>query len=86
MNSADAVVVDLTGAGEAEWLLDAARGDGPFVFVSLWGQGEGAQAALRQAGFDTDCHFYAPDGHMLQRAKFRAAMLAAMRAKHGVAA
>jgi hypothetical protein len=79
--SADAVVVDLTGAGDdAAWPLDAARA-GSCVFVALWGQLEAAEATLRQAGVDADCYAYAPDGHAVQRAKFRAAMIAAMRAK-----
>ena len=81
LDSADAIVIDISDPAQSDWKLELARSAAPrCVFVSLWGQGEGAQAALVAAGFANPCHFYAPDGHMVNRAKFRAAMLGAMRA------
>lgn len=84
-DSADAVVVDLSGASEAEPWCGPIREDGVAhcVYVALWGQEAVARAALQQAGVEAQCHLYAPDGHMLDRAAFRAAMLAAMRGRHG---
>lgn len=86
LDSSDAILVDLSDSGS--WALDAiiAEGAAPrCVFVALWGKLEEAQAALGAAGLPHRCFAYAPDGEMQQRPKFRAAMLAAMRATHGVA-
>jgi hypothetical protein len=81
-DSADVVVVDLSGAAEScATLLEDVRGQGARVFVSLWGQGEAAEAALRGVGVNAHCHLYAPDGHALDKPALRAAILAAMRAK-----
>lgn len=89
IGSGDAIVIDLTQADEEplpELPLVAAEGAGArTVFVALWGKVEAAQAVLRAAGFAQPCFYYAPDGEMQHRAAFRAALLAAMRATHGVA-
>ena len=86
LESSDAIVVDLSQiAAGTEWELDVIRdasATARCVFVSLWGKGEEAQAALTKRGFTNPCHLYAPDGHMLDRGKFRAAMFSAMRASH----
>lgn len=89
MESSDAIVVDLSqiSAG-TEWELDMIQQQGLAaccVFVALWGRLEEAEAHLRARGIDAIVHHYAPDGEMQRRALFRAAMLAAMRAKHGAA-
>lgn len=85
IDSADAVVVDLTEAGDGASELEAIRACGAedrAVFVSIWGDAERAQASLRDAGLAHECFFYAPDGEMQHRGEFRAAMLGAMRAAH----
>ncbi len=86
MDSTDAIIVDLSQVSEGTaWELDLIRDENAAarcVFVALWGKGEDAEAALARWGFADACHFYAPDGHMLGRARFRAAMLNAMRAAH----
>lgn len=89
MDSSDVIVADLSQvtAGTA-WELDVIRNEqaqARCVFVSVWGKAEEAEAALRARGFDSPCFHYAPDGEMQRRPHFRAAMLAAMRATHGVA-
>lgn len=86
IDSSDAIVVDLTEAGDAASELDAIRSAGAesrAVFVSIWGDAERAQASLRDAGLSNECFFYAPDGEMKRRSQFRAAMIGAMRAAHG---
>lgn len=89
MDSSDAIVVDLSQvAAGAAWELDVIRDEqsqARCVFVAIWGQAETAEAALRARGFDNPCFFYAPDGEMQRRGDFRAALLRAMRAAHGLA-
>ncbi|GAN00393.1 hypothetical protein U91I_04059 [alpha proteobacterium U9-1i] len=85
-DSSDVILVDLTKvtAGTA-WELDTIRDEqlAPrCVFISLWGQVEEAQAALAARGIANPVHPYAPDGHMVDRHRFRAAMLGAMTATH----
>lgn len=86
-DSSDVILVDLTKVTDGTaWELDTIRDEGlaaRCVFISLWGQGEAAEAVLRRWGLANACYFYAPDGHMLDRARFRAAMLGAMQATHG---
>lgn len=88
-SSGDAIVVDLSHAGAEpppELAAIAAEGIGArCVFVALWGKADAAEAALRDAGFARACFYYAPDGEMQRRPLFRAALLDAMRATHGVA-
>lgn len=85
-NSSDAILVDLSdGAGVLDGLRDEAQA-GRCVFVTLWGRLEAAEAALATAGIDAPCFFYAPDGEMQRRSRFRAAIIAAMRATHRVPA
>lgn len=80
LDSADAIVIDLSDPDGSAWKLDAARACAKrCVFIVLWGRGEAAEAALQQAGFTNPLHPYAPDGRMVDRAKLRAAMLGAMR-------
>ncbi len=87
LDSADVIVVDVSQvtAGTA-WELETIRAENAAprcVFISLWGKGEEAQAAMANFGFAAShCHFYAPDGHMLDRTLFRAAMLGAIKATH----
>jgi hypothetical protein len=89
MNSSDAIVVDVSQVTEGTaWELDAIAAEGAAsrcVFVSLWGKAEAARAELARRGIANACFHYAPDGEMQNRAQFRAAMLAAMRATHGLA-
>jgi hypothetical protein len=85
-DSSDVILVDLTKvtAGTA-WELDTIRDENlaaRCVFIALWGQVEEAQAALAARGLTNACHAYAPDGHMVDRQRFRAAMLGAMSATH----
>ena len=84
MDSADAIVVDVSQISQGmAWELDAIRSENASarcVFVALWGKADAAQVTLNSWGFPNPLHAYAPDGHMLDRAKFRAAMLGAMRA------
>lgn len=85
-DSSDVILVDLTKvtAGTA-WELDTIRDENLLarcVFIALWGQVEEAQAALAARGLTNACHAYAPDGHMVDRHRFRAAMLGAMSATH----
>jgi hypothetical protein len=81
LDSADAIVIDISDPSQAAWKFDLARSIAPrCVFVSIWGKGEGAEAALAAQGLSNRCHCYAPDGHMVDRAKFRAAISSAMRA------
>jgi hypothetical protein len=86
LDSSDVVVVDLSQVSDGTaWELDVIREENAAarcVFVALWGKGEEAEAALARLGFANPCHLYAPDGHMVKRAPFRAAMLEAMRATH----
>jgi hypothetical protein len=89
MDSSDVIVVDLSHvtAGTA-WELDviqAANVVPRCVFVALWGKLEEAEAELRARGVTAPVHHYAPDGEIQRRPAFRSAMLAAMRAAHGVA-
>lgn len=89
MESSDAILVDLSHvtAGTA-WELDVIQQENAIsrcVFVALWGKLEEAEATLRARGIDAAVHHYAPDGEIQRRPAFRAAMLAAMRATHGVA-
>lgn len=86
LDSSDVILVDLTKvtAGTA-WELDTIRDENlaaRCVFIALWGKAEEAEATLRARGFSNACHFYAPDGHMVDRVRFRAAMLGAMSAAH----
>lgn len=87
--SGDAVIVDLTHITDEpppELAAITEQGIGPrCVFVALWGKADAAEAALRAAGFAHPCFYYAPDGEMQRRPLFRAALLDAMRATHGVA-
>jgi hypothetical protein len=89
MDSSDVIVVDLSQVTEGTaWELDAIQQEdalGRCVFVAIWGKLEAAGASLRARGIDAPIHAYAPDGEMQRRAPFRAAMLGAMRATHGVA-
>lgn len=89
MESSDALVVDISQvtAGTA-WELDligAENAAAHCVFVSLWGRAEEARAELARRGIANPCFHYAPDGEMQHRAQFRAALLDAMRATHGLA-
>lgn len=80
LDSADAIVVDLSDPEDSVWKLDAAHERAKrCVFIALWGRSDAAEAALQAAGITNPLHPYAPDGHMVDRAKFRAAMLGAMR-------
>lgn len=89
LDSSDVIVVDLSQVAEGtEWELAqiAAEAMAPrCVFVSVWGQEAAARAALARFDIIAPLHLYAPDGAMLKRAAFRAAMLGAMRATHGLA-
>jgi hypothetical protein len=89
MDSSDVIVVDLSQVTEGTaWELDAIQQEDALarcVFVAIWGKLEAAGASLRARGIDAPIHAYAPDGEMQRRAPFRAAMLGAMRATHGVA-
>lgn len=86
LNSSDVILVDLTKVtGGTEWELDAIRHENlaaRCVFIALWGKGEEAEATLRERGLASACHCYAPDGHMVDRQRFRIAMLDAMSATH----
>lgn len=90
MDSSDVIVVDLSQVSEGTaWELDVIRDENAgarCVFVSIWGRAAEAEAALRERGFPHDCFYYAPDGEMQRRGQFRVAMLAAMRATHGLGA
>lgn len=85
-DSSDVILVDLTKVTSGtEWELDTIRDENfaaRCVFIALWGQAEEAEATLRARGIANACHFYAPDGHMVDRQRFRAAMLGAMSATH----
>lgn len=76
-DSSDVLIVDLSESVDLAALEQRER----CVFVTLWGGIDAAEAALRQAGIDAPCFFYAPDGEMQRRGQFRAAMLAAIRAR-----
>lgn len=83
-DSSDAVIVDLSDSLEP--LHAVTEGDVALnrcVFVTLWGRIDEAEAALRDAHIDAPCFFYAPDGEMQRRSRFRAALLSAMRASQG---
>ena len=86
--SGDAVIVDLSHIADEpppELAAIAEEGIGArCVFVALWGKADAAEAAVRAAGFAHPCFYYAPDGEMQRRPRFRAALLDAMRATHGV--
>jgi hypothetical protein len=88
VDSADAVIVDLSCTGESEPpeldIVRQAGAEARTVFVCIWGGLERAEAALRAAGFAHVCYHYAPDGEMQRRPYFRAAMVNAMRAAHGL--
>ncbi len=85
-NSSDAIIVDLSaGAGPLDDLREEALA-GRCVFVTLWGRIEAAEAALAAASVQAPCFFYAPDGEMQRRQRFRDAVIAAMRATHRVSA
>ena len=87
VTSSDVIVVDLSDGGI--WAQEALGNPDVLkrcVFVSIWGKLDEAEAALRAHGIDAPCFHYAPDGEMQRRAAFRAAILAAMRATHGVSA
>lgn len=90
LESSDALIVDLSQISEGTaWELDLIRDEGAgarCVFVALWGKLEEAEAALAARGIAAPCFHYAPDGEIQHRRRFRAAMLAAMRATHGVPA
>lgn len=82
--SSDAILVDLSqGSAPLDDLRDEAQA-GRCVFVALWGRIEAAEAALAAAGIDAPCFFYAPDGEMQRRQRFRDAVIAAMCATHRV--
>lgn len=82
--SSDAILVDLSdGAAPLDDLREEAQA-GRCVFVTLWGRIEAAEASLAAAGIDAPCFFYAPDGEMQRRGRFRDAVIAAMRATHRV--
>ncbi len=89
MESSDAIVVDLSQVTEGTaWELDVIAEEGAAarcVFVSLWGKLGDAEAALQERGIAAPVFYYAPDGEMQRRPRFRAAMLGAIRATHGVA-
>jgi nucleoside 2-deoxyribosyltransferase len=88
LDSSDAIVVDISQVTEGTaWELDviAAQNAAPrCVFVSVWGKADEARAELARRGLANQCFHYAPDGEMQNRAVFRAAMLSAMRATHGL--
>ena len=85
-DSSDVILVDLTKVTDGTaWELDTIRDENlaaRCVFIALWGRLEEAQAALAARGLTNACHAYAPDGHMVDRHRFRAAMLGAMAATH----
>lgn len=85
-DSSDVILVDLTKVTDGTaWELDTIREENlaaRCVFIALWGKMEEAQAALAARGLNNGCHAYAPDGHMVDRHRFRAAMLGAMSATH----
>ncbi len=85
-DSSDVILVDLTKVTDGTaWELNTIRDENlsaRCVFIALWGQVEEAQAALAARGLTNACHAYAPDGHMVDRHRFRAAMLGAMSATH----
>jgi len=85
-DSSDVILVDLTKVTDGTaWELDTIRDENlaaRCVFIALWGRLEEAQAALAARGLANPCHAYAPDGHMVDRHRFRAAMLGAMAATH----
>jgi hypothetical protein len=89
MESSDAIIVDLSQVSAGtEWELDLIQQEKAVsrcVFIGIWGKLEAAEALLRARGIDAPVHHYAPDGELQRRAPFRAAMLSAMRATHGVA-
>jgi len=90
MDSADAIVIDLSQVSTGtEWELDviqAQKLEARCVFVALWGKADEAADHLRARGIAAPLFHYAPDGEIQSRAAFRAAMLGAVRATHGVAA
>jgi hypothetical protein len=59
---------------------------GRAVIVADWSNLEAAEAALQDWIANAPCFAYAPDGEIQRRGLFRAAMLAAMRAAHGMSA
>ena len=85
--SSDAVLVDISDM--PSWAWSALEGRGLMaraVFVADWSKLDAAEAALRDLGLSAPCFAYAPDGEIQRRGLFRAAMLKAMRAAHGMAA
>ena len=89
IDSADVIVVDLSQVSEGTaWELDAIRSENAgarCVFTALADKDEAAARALASWGFANPRHLYAPDGHMRDRASFRAAMAGAMGATHAPA-
>lgn len=87
VRSCDALIVDLSEGGSWAW-ADLQHHHAPerCVFVAAWAQLEAAEAALRAANVQAPCFAYAPDGEIQRRAQFRSALLAAMRAAHGMEA
>jgi hypothetical protein len=85
--SSDALIVDLSDGASWAW-DDLQRLDvvGRSVFIADWSRLEEAEATLRALGVDAPCFAYAPDGEVQRRGAFRAAVLRAMRAAHGMAA
>ncbi|MBY0562546.1 MAG: hypothetical protein K2P58_00065 [Hyphomonadaceae bacterium] len=85
--SSDVVIADLSDGGDSTLSALAAEGAIPrCVFVCLWGRLDEASAGLRTHQIEAPCFYYAPDGEMQRRSGFRAAVLSALRATHGVAA
>lgn len=87
LTSGDALVADLSN--NAEQTLQTLADHNALqrsAFVCIWGRLEQAEAALAARQIAAPCFYYAPDGEMQRRPLFRFAVLAAMRATHGVSA
>jgi len=83
--ASDVLIVDLSAGAPRDWDLIQPQAK-RCVFVSAWGQYEHAEAAFAALAAHGQCFYYAPDGEIQRRGQFRAAVLAAMRAAHGVGA